>query len=134
MLRSLLGVFLGIITVVVTVGSVQRLSHRYYPPKENLTPDNVKGMVDHLSQLPFGAFAFLLVSYVLAVFLGTLIASRLSHSRLINYIPSIFTLIAVLFGFLYIPHPLWFVITSILAIIITAILAENLGFRLKRKV
>ena len=114
---------------MVLVWLVQLVGHTVYPPPVNLDIGDATAMAAYIETLPVGAFLFVIASYFIGTFGGSLVACRIAASQ-----PMLFAglvgglmLIATAMNVAMIPHPLWFVVLAIIAIIIAAWLGQKLG-------
>jgi len=63
-----------------------------------------------MSQLPLGAFLFILAAFGLGTFLGSWIATRLGPGRRVvhGYVVAGLVLAAAVANMIMLPHPVWF--------------------------
>lgn len=121
----------GVIVAMVFVWLVQRVGHAVYPPPPGLDVNDAGAMTAYIETLPIGAFLFVIASYFFGTFGGTFLACRIAGSQ-----PMLFAglvgglmLIAMAMNIAMIPHPTWFVVAAIIAIIVAAWLGQLSGSR-----
>jgi len=129
MLKNVLAVVLGAVVAVILIMIVETIGHSVYPPPQNLDFSDMNSMTDYIDTLPIGALLFVLGAWMTGTLGGGLLACFIAKDR-----PSVYAaivggmiLLATLFTLIRIPHPLWFSITSIMAIALTAFLAGRIG-------
>ena len=125
MLRDILAAVAGIAIAVAIVFLADELSHMLYPLPAGLDPADADALRRYISTLPSTAFLLVMGGWVLGTFVGAVVASRIGRAKpwvyptvvgLLMFTATAATLIAI-------PHPLWFSIVSLLAILASAWLA-----------
>ena len=109
-LRNTLAAMAGAVTGIVLISLIQLLSARLYPLPAGLNPADKAAMGEFMRTLPAGALLLVLVSYLLGVFGGALVAGRLSlgQGRRQAVMVAILFAFASLMNLLSFPHPAWF--------------------------
>jgi len=125
MLRDLLAGVIGIAVAIAIVLLAEELNHVIYPPPAGLDLDDPESMRMAVAQLPLGAFLMLIGGWVLATFVGAVLAGRIGTAKAWIYpaIVGIVMLAGTASILILIPHPLWFSIASPLAILASVWLA-----------
>ena len=125
MLRDFLAVVAGVAIAVAIVFLGDELSHMLYPLPTDLDPADTDALRAHIATLPLGAFLLVMGGWALGTFVGAVVATRIGTAK-----PWIFPAIVCIFMFagttatlIAIPHPLWFSIVSLIAILASAWLA-----------
>lgn len=114
MVRSVLGVVVGIVVGSLLVFVTERIGHVVYPTPEGFDfkdPAQLKRLVE---VTPFGAKLFVVGGWFLAAFVGGLAALRVAR----NWAPVAWIVGATFLGFCAmnfaaIPHPLWMEIAAV---------------------
>lgn len=108
--RNTLAAMAGAITGIVLISLIQLLSARLYPLPEGINPADKAAMGEFMRTLPAGAFLLVLLSYLLGIFGGTLVAGKLSlsHGRRQAVMVAVLFALASLMNLLSFPHPAWF--------------------------
>ena len=125
MLRDILAAVAGLAIAVLIVFLGEELGHTVYPMPAGLDPMDVEALRPYIATMPLGAFMMLLGAWVIATFVGAAVAGRIGTAKAWIY-PAVvggFMLAATAANLIAIPHPLWFSITSLLAILGSAWLA-----------
>ncbi len=134
MLRSFLAGFVGLIVGCLLVSLVEYGNSLVYPFPPGLDMNNQAHIAQFITTLPVGAFVAVWFAWVLGAFVGTLITKVLTKSG--SDVPAIamaaiFALFCV-FNMLMLPHPLAFVVASVIATPLAAFAGLKLGGKLSR--
>lgn len=131
MLRSILGVVLGVIAAGIVVGVVESIGHMVYPPPAGLDASDPEALSAYIAAAPAQVLLFVMLAWMAGAFVGGLVAAWLGRGS-----PAVHALIVgglmLAMGVLTmvkIPHPLWFWITGIVAVPASAYLASMLVSR-----
>ena len=125
MLRDILAGITGVAIAVLIVFLADELSHMLYPMPAGLDPQDVDALRPYIASLPIGAFLTVMGGWVVATFVGSVIAGRIGTAKAWIY-PTVvggFIFAATTATLIAIPHPHWFSATSLVAIMVSAWLA-----------
>ena len=82
MLRSLLGVIVGVLVMWLVVAGIEFASHLIYPPPPGLDPMQPTDLEQILAASPTAALAMVVVAWTLGAFAGGWVAARIArHPR-----------------------------------------------------
>lgn len=129
MLRNIAGIVAGVVIAFVTVMLIDKIGHMAYPPPDGLDftdPDAVK---PYMATLPVGALLMILASSVVATFIGTLVGCYVgtANAGLFGAVIGGLVLAATIANFIFIPHPLWLSIATLIGIVLCTLLAIRLA-------
>jgi hypothetical protein len=129
MIRDILAALAGIAIAVLIVFVATELNHTVYPPPPDLDFSDPDALRPYIATLPIGAFLLLIGGWVVGTFVGSVIAGRIGTAKPWIYPAIVGGLIfsATAANLIAIPHPLWFSIISLLAIIASAWLATRVA-------
>ena len=133
MLRNILAVVGGIATFFVLILAVQKIGHVVYPPPTNVDfSDSVQAQA-FIATLPVGALLFVGLSYAVAAFGGSIVASAVGTLKPLYFGVTIggIVLAFTLMNFFIIPHPWWFMIAGPIAIVLASYAAIQIMQRVK---
>ena len=129
MFRNAGAAFLGIVIAFVLVMLIEKVGHLIYPPPANLDYTDVEALETYIATLPFLALLFPMIAWVVGTFSGSFIASKIGTAN-----PLVFAVIvgglmlaATIANLIFIPHPLWFSIVSLIAIAAAAWFAAKVA-------
>jgi hypothetical protein len=126
--KKILAALLGTAAATAVIFAIESLSHRLYPPPAGLNVREPAALKAFIATLPIGAFLMVLLAYALGSLVGgmvaTLIAGR-GTSRPALFVGGLLMLFGVM-DLVVIPHPLWFVIVSLLIYVPCAWLGSRL--------
>lgn len=127
MLRKILGVLAGVVVayLVITISQVVSLSMNPFP--EGLDMQDKEAMLGYMATLPASAYALVLGGYLVASFLGGLLATLIARTK---FVPALiiggFLTAAAIANAMMIPQPGWVSIVSVLVMIPAAWLGAKL--------
>lgn len=129
MKRKVFAVVLGVVVAVVVIIAIEMLGHSVYPPPDGLDLTNTEAMRAYVMDLPLGALLFVMAAWLVATLAGGLLACFIARETPLIYSAIVggLVLVGTIINLMSIPHPLWFSITSVLAIIATIFVTGWLG-------
>lgn len=129
MLRNALALATGLAISFGIIMAVQMLGHSIWPPPTNFDWNDMDAVQKYLSQLPFLALLFPIASYFLGAIGGPLIACRIGTARpvVLVGIIGLILLALTIANLIQIPHPVWFSVLAVAAVIVGGWLAIQLA-------
>jgi len=129
MFRNAASLVLGIVIAVSTVMLIDTVNHMVFPPPPGLDFSDTAAVEPYLATLPAGAYLFILASAVVAAFVGTLAACYIGTIKPLNcaIVVGGFVFAATVANFIWIPHPLWLSIATLVGVVASALLATKLA-------
>ena len=82
MVRSILGIVLGIVLAVVAIFGIQAVAMIVYPMPEGTDMNNPESLKAALAAMPAGAFVLLLVGYAVGTLAGAWLAATIARRAL----------------------------------------------------
>ena len=127
MLRKISAVLLGVLAAFATVTLVEWLGHQVYPLPPGLDFNNPEQVRLFTSNLPLGAFLFVLLGWLLGTLCGGLTACYVAREKPLVFASIIgaVMLAATIANLAMIPHPTWFSIAAIVVIGVGTLLASR---------
>ena len=129
MIRKILAVVFGIVVAVVLIIAIEALGHAVYPMPDGLDFTNPEALKAYVMHAPIAALLLVLGAWLVATLVGGLLACFIAKESPLVYSAIIggLVLMGTIINLISIPHPLWFSITSVLAIIATIFVTSRLG-------
>ena len=129
MQRKIVAVVLGVVVAVVLIIAIEALGHSVYPVPEGLDISNKEAMQAYVTNLPIGAQLFVMGAWLVATLAGGLLACFIARATPLVYAAIVggLVLLGTIINLMSIPHPPWFSITSVLAIIAMIFVTGRLG-------
>lgn len=129
MLRKISAVVLGVVTAVVLIIAIEALGHAIYPPPAGLDAADFEALQAYIMNAPIAALLMVMAAWLIAALVGGLLACFIARETPLIYATIVggLVLLGTIVNLLSIPHPLWFSITSVLAIIATIFVTGRLG-------
>lgn len=116
MLRRIIAVLCGLIVATIDIFFIQYISHILYPLPEGFDFENIEAAKAFISNMPIGAFLFILLAYASGSFIGGFVSALIVKEK---KIPTALIMATILFilglmNLIMIPHPVWFAIATCL--------------------
>ena len=112
----------GIVIAMLTVWLVQLVGHAVYTPPAGLDSQDLEAMRAYVDTLPLGAFLFVIASYFIGTLAGTCAACAIGTMlpRVFAILIGCLMLVATAMNVAMIPHPTWFIVVAVIAIVVGA--------------
>lgn len=125
--RNVLAVIAGLIVAFALVAGIEALGHIVYPVPAGLDFSKPEKVQEYVQGLPLGALLFVLAAWIVATFVGGLIAALIARTRplLFSGIIGAFVLAATVANLLMISHPTWFAVAGITGIVLAVLTASK---------
>jgi uncharacterized membrane-anchored protein len=119
----------GLAVSIGVIMAVQMVGHSLWPAPEGLDWSDAEVIRTYTSQLPFLALLFPVVSYFLGTLAGPLLASRIGTQQPLVFVGviGIVVLAFTVANLIQIPHPTWFSVAAVAAVIIGGWLSLQLA-------
>ena len=120
--RNIMAGIAGVVIAMISVWLVQKIGHAVSPPPVGLDVNDLEAMRIYVESLPVGAFLFVIASYFIGTAVGTCAACAIGTMlpRVFAMLVSCVMLVATAMNVAMIPHPVWFLILAVVAIVIAA--------------
>ena len=129
MVKKIAAAVIGIVVAGGIVFAVESLGHTVYPLPADLDMNDPVEFGNYVESLPIGAFIFVAGAWVLGTLGGGLLACFIAGDkpRVYSSIVGGFILVATIVNLIMIPHPLWFSISSLIAIAVMTYVTGNIA-------
>lgn len=134
MLRTILGIILGIVAAMISISGFESIGHLLYPPPPGLDPNDLAQLDSIVATAPVGAMAMLVAGWCLGTVIGSGIAARIArHPRVAAVVVALVVMSGVIgMAFLLPSHPTWVaVLGTLLPIPLALAMAKVVGRREK---
>lgn len=134
MLRSILGIVLGILIGGLTVGLIEFAGNLFHPMPAEMDRNNWDAVKSHAAKAPLAAHACVAIGWTIGPLVGAWIAAMIARRSflVIGLTIGIVFLLCDLAMILSLPTPLWLAAIGILAPLISAWLGASLAARMSR--
>jgi hypothetical protein len=130
MLRSVLGVIIGIISGFVVIYAVEHVGQLIWPVATELDLKDKAAAAAFLAAMPIGGLVTVVVAWILGAYTGSMVALLMSDRRRIaGIIPAALIFAATVLVLFMLPHPLWMAVAGLGGIIGAGWLADRLFAR-----
>lgn len=129
MTRNVFAVVFGVVTAVILIMIIETAGHSVYPPASDIDLQDMQAMAKYVDTLPIGALLFVMLAWVAGTFGGGLVACFIARNRTMVFASIVggMVLFATIYTLTTIPHPMWFSITSVIAIAIATWITGIIG-------
>jgi hypothetical protein len=129
--RLVISVICGALVAFALVAGIEAIGARMFPAPPGVDLTQPSALESHMSALPPGLLLFVVAAWVVATFVGALVASAIAQRRvvLVAAIVGILVLAATVANFVMIPHPPWMVVAGVAGILIAALAAGKVMTR-----
>jgi cytochrome c biogenesis protein CcdA len=118
MIRNILAVLSGIIFGILTIGIVESIGHKIFTVPQEVTQTIENADTDAVFALVSSEMLlFVLVAYIIGSFVGGFITELISKRLLLAVVTGSILMLGGVLNLFMIPHPIWFVLVSILVYI-----------------
>lgn len=131
MVRAIFSIVAGLIVAVASVFVMETIAQMVHPQPPGFDPRDTDAVREMFRRLPTSAFLLVGAGWTLGAGLGAFIAVRVARreARWPGYLVGGLILAATLFNVYTLPHPLWFILASVLAIVIATQVGTRAAFR-----
>lgn len=134
MLRTVLGIFVGLVCGVLIIAGWEGFVHKIFPRPGNLNFADKEAVNALMQQMPLSAYWLILVGYVFAAFGGGAVATAIHQLKKI--LPAMVVagllMLAAAANFVMLPHPMWFIVASMIVYPMFAFIGAAMVLRAKR--
>ena len=129
MIRKVTSIMFGLIIAITLVIVVQMIGNSMFPVPPGTDfddPASVRAMMESISPM---ALVMVIVSYVLGTFGGGLLASLIARETpmLFAAVIGAFVMLGAVLNLYAISHPLWFSVSAIVSIAVTALITGRIA-------
>lgn len=112
----------GVIIAMLSVWLVQKIGHAVYPMPAGMDLNDMEAMKAYVAELPIGALLFVIASYFIGTTAGTCAACAIGTllPRIYALLIGCLMLVATTMNVMMIPHPTWFIVGAVIAIVVGA--------------
>jgi hypothetical protein len=109
----------GVLIAMLSVWLIQKIGHAVYPPPADIDLNDIEAMKTYVATLPIGALLFVVASYFIGTTTGTCIACTIGTMlpRIYALLIGCLMLVATTMNVMMIPHPTWFILAAVVAIV-----------------
>ena len=126
MLRRVMGVVVGLVAAMVTIGIVEWLGRQVFPPPAGVDMSDPAAIGRAVSSLPTGLKASVSLAWFFGTFAGGVAGLAIARWRPVPWIVAAVVVLAAMANYVMIPHPLWMQIAGIALPPLAAMLALRL--------
>jgi hypothetical protein len=132
--RAVVAVVAGLIAAIVLIAVIEAVGHSYYPVPGHLDPFSPDPEVqaefrNFVANLPLGALLFVLGAWIVGTFAGGWVAAYVAAVRpaVFANIVGVAILILCFINLAMLPHPIWFIVATVIGVPFASLLATWLA-------
>jgi len=125
-LRRVAAVIVGLAVAMLLVTLAEQMVHQMYPPPAGMDMKNMELVKAYVAKLPLAPLVIVLAGWLVATFLGALIAGKIARHRIAAYVVGGLLFCAGIANAAMIPAPLWFSVVSFIDYIVATLAAARL--------
>lgn len=131
-MKNFLSVVAGLLTGLLLIFVIEYISHKMYPqpPGFDLSKADRETQAFFIRLMPTGAFLMVLLAYSLGAFSGGFVSAFISKKLKISLVVGGVLMLAGIANFIMVPHPVWFVVVSLLTYGPFAFAGGKLGMKI----
>ena len=127
MLRTVLGVVIGVISGFVTIYAIEEIGHQIWPVATELNLKDKAAAAAFLAGMPLGALLTVVAAWILGAYTAAVVGLMLAkRRRLAGIVPAAMIFAATVLVLVMLPHPLWMAVGGLGGIVAAAWLADRL--------
>jgi hypothetical protein len=129
MIRNIIAGVVGVFVALAIIALNEKIGHLAFPPPADIDFSDPDIVEPYLASLPAWALLQVMAGWVIGVFAGILAATTISLASTTAYTLVIGGLIfaATVANLIIIPHPMWFNVTGLAAIALSAWFAKTIA-------
>ena len=115
MLRTILGIFAGVVLAFVVLMGLEMAGHAVMPPPPGLDPADPEDLKQMVASASMAAKVWVVFAWFVAVVVGGWAARRLSRKAWAGWVIAGLIVLGGVANIMMIPHPLWMQIAAVAA-------------------
>jgi len=129
MIRKIAAVVIGAFVAIALIAGVEYLSHQFYPPPSGIDITDPEALKAYADLVPIGALLFVGAAWMIGTFGGGMLATFIAKEAATTNCAIIggLVLAGTIMTLISIPHPVWFSIASIVAIVATTFVTSKIA-------
>ena len=129
MIRNVVAATVGLVIAFVLIMVIEKVGHMIYPPPPDLDFSDPEAFRPYVATLPILALLFPMFAWMIGTFTGSLVACVIGTVRPLAFVVVVGGLVVAgtIANLIYIPHPLWFSVLSVVGIVASAWIAMLLA-------
>jgi hypothetical protein len=129
MIRKIAAIVIGAFVAIALIAAVQYLGHQAYPPPTGIDINDMEAMEAYAATVPAGALLFVGFAWMIGAFGGGMLATFIAREAATTNCWAVggLVLVGTVMTLMSIPHPLWFSIVSVVALVTTIFMTGKLA-------
>lgn len=127
MLRVIAATVTGTVLAIALIFAIELVSHQIWPPPAGTNTNDPESVRVLMAQMPLGALLSVAFAWVLAAFVGGLVAAKIARRIYPAYIVGGLIALSGVANLIMMPHPVWFWAVALVVVPVVTIVAGQLG-------
>ncbi|MBL4705216.1 MAG: hypothetical protein JKY54_11895 [Flavobacteriales bacterium] len=129
-MRITIGGIVGVVVTFIIIGVIEALSHVIYPPDPSVNWRDPIQFAANIDLVEIPAMIMVAFAHFVGIIGGNIVAKLITKgSKIPGYIIGGLILTGTIINLIWIPHPTWFAVTDVIAVLI----AFWLGMKIAKK-
>jgi hypothetical protein len=125
--RLILAILAGVAAAFATIWAIEMVHHLLYPIPGDLRLHDTARLAEHFRTLPMGSQLFIAAGWLAGAAVGGIVAARISRRRKAAWWVAGIVALAAIANVLFIPHPLFLMLSAVAAPLLGGLIARALG-------
>ena len=127
-MKKLLAIVVGLVGASAVILVFEFFGELLFPTPNSIDISDVESLKENLNLIPIGSMVFVILAHFLGIISGMVITTYVTRSTLITgYIVGGILILATLINLFSLPHPVWFFIVDIAAVLVSFGLGHKLS-------
>lgn len=123
-MKTVIATIAGIVTSFLVIMLTEMIGMKLFPMKTKIDPNDIEALRNLIQNIPLPALVTIIIGHGLGMFLGTVVGHKVEPKSMVPFlIVFLFMLISTISNLAMIPHPMWFMVSDVLIVIVAALAA-----------
>ncbi|NNC44988.1 MAG: hypothetical protein HKN99_03815 [Winogradskyella sp.] len=127
-MKKVLATVVGLVAAAAVILVFEFLGEMFFPLPEQIDITDVDSIKANMDKIPTGSLVFVIMAHFLGILAGMVVTTYVSKETLVPVlVVGGILLLATLINLFVLPHPIWFTIADILAVILGFLVGRSLS-------
>ncbi|NNK40364.1 MAG: hypothetical protein HKP45_06905 [Winogradskyella sp.] len=127
-MKKVLATVVGLVAAAAVILVFEFLGEMFFPLPEQIDITDVDSIKANMDKIPTGSLVFVIMAHFLGILAGMVVTTYVSKETLVPVlVVGGILLLATLINLFVLPHPIWFIIADILAVVLGFLVGRSLS-------